>query len=124
MPLVNDRVDTMALAMRDLPDLRRASLDKVATALGLAPRKVHRAEGDAELTARAALVLFRIAAEHGVTRSAVLLAWAMGHPAGVVPIIGTQQPARIRECARAVDVELTRDEWYQILVAGRGEAMP
>jgi DNA polymerase III epsilon subunit family exonuclease len=65
LPLVNDRVDTMALAMRYLPDLRRASLDKVATALGLAPRKVHRAEDDAELTARAALVLFRIAAEHG-----------------------------------------------------------
>jgi DNA polymerase-3 subunit epsilon len=65
MPIVNDRVDTMALAMRYLPDLRRASLDKVATALGLAPRKLHRAEGDAELAARAALVLFRIAAEHG-----------------------------------------------------------
>lgn len=65
MALVNDRVDTMALAMRYLPDLRRASLDKVASALGLAPRKLHRAEGDAELAARAALVLFRIAAEHG-----------------------------------------------------------
>lgn len=62
--LVNDRIDTMALAMRYVPDLRRASLDKVASALGLAPRKLHRAEGDAELTARAALVLFRIAAEH------------------------------------------------------------
>ncbi len=55
MPIVNDRVDTMALAMRYLPDLRRASLDKVASALGLAPRKLHRAEGDAELSARAAL---------------------------------------------------------------------
>ncbi len=65
MPLVNDRVDTMALAMRYLPDLRRASLDKVASALGLAPRKLHRAEGDAELSARTALVLFRIAAEQG-----------------------------------------------------------
>lgn len=64
-PLVNDRVDTMALAMRYLPDLRRASLDKVASALGIAPRKLHRAEGDAELSARAALVLFRIAAEQG-----------------------------------------------------------
>lgn len=65
LPLVNDRIDTMALAMRYLPDLKRASLDKVASALGLAPRKLHRAEGDAELSARAALVLFRIAAEHG-----------------------------------------------------------
>ncbi|MEZ4531983.1 MAG: exonuclease domain-containing protein [Thermomicrobiales bacterium] len=65
MPLVNDRVDTMALAMRYLPELRRASLDKVASALGLAPRRLHRAEGDADLAARVALMLFRIAAEHG-----------------------------------------------------------
>ena len=56
--------------------------------------------------------------------SAVLLAWAMRHPAGVVPIIGTQQVARIREVRRAVDVELTRDEWSEILVAARGESMP
>ncbi len=65
LPLVNDRVDTMALAMRYLPELKRASLDKVASALGLSPRKLHRAEGDAELSARAALALFRIAAERG-----------------------------------------------------------
>ena len=72
----------------------------------------------------AALMCDRIAAEQGVERSAVLLAWALRHPAGVVPIIGTQQVERIRECARAVEVELTRDEWYEILVAGRGEPMP
>ena len=71
-----------------------------------------------------AQVCDRIAAKQGVTRSAVLLAWEMRHPAGVVPIIGTTQVERIRECARAVDVELTRDEWYEIFVAARGEAMP
>lgn len=65
-----------------------------------------------------------IASEQGVTRSAILLAWAIRHPAGVVPIIGTQRVERIRECARAVDIELTSDQWYQILVAARGEAMP
>jgi predicted oxidoreductase len=71
-----------------------------------------------------ARVCDRIAAEREVSRSAVLLAWAMRHPAGVVPIVGTQRPERIRECARAIDVGLTRDEWYEILVAGRGAAMP
>ena len=66
----------------------------------------------------------RLAGEFGVARSAILLAWAMRHPAGVVPIIGTQRPDRIRECARAAHVELTADQWYEILVAGRGEPMP
>lgn len=66
----------------------------------------------------------RLASEHGVSRSAILLAWAMRHPAGVVPIVGTQQLGRIRECARAGEVELTASHWYEILVAGRGEPMP
>ena len=66
----------------------------------------------------------RIAAEQGVGRTAVVLAWVMRHPAGCVPIVGSQQPERIRECARAVEVVLSRDEWYEILVAGRGEPMP
>lgn len=64
-PLINDRLDTMALALRYLPDLRRASLDKVASALGLPPRTIHRAESDAELAGRAAVELIRIAAEQG-----------------------------------------------------------
>jgi predicted oxidoreductase len=76
-------------------------------------------------SARAVIeVCDRLAAEWGVSRSAILLAWAMRHPAGVVPIVGTQQIERIRECARATEVDLTADLWYEILVAGRGEPMP
>ena len=66
----------------------------------------------------------RIAEEQSVGRTAVVLAWVMRHPAGCVPIVGSQQPERIRDCARAVEVVLTRDEWYEILVAARGEPMP
>jgi len=66
----------------------------------------------------------RLAAEFGVSRSAILLAWAMRHPAGVVPIIGTQQPDRIRAGARATEVDIDPSQWYEILVAGRGEPMP
>jgi len=74
--------------------------------------------------AAVAQVCDRLAAEHDVSRTAILLAWAMNHPAGVVPIIGTQQPDRIRDSARATDVEMTPSQWYEILVAGRGEPMP
>lgn len=66
----------------------------------------------------------RLGAEFGVGRTAILIAWAMRHPAGVVPIVGTQQIERIRECARATEVEMSASQWYEILVAGRGEPMP
>jgi predicted oxidoreductase len=48
----------------------------------------------------------------------------MRQTTGVVPIIGTQQPDRIRESACAATVELTRNQWYEILVAASGEPMP
>jgi predicted oxidoreductase len=65
-----------------------------------------------------------IAAEQGVTRGAVALAWIMVHPAGIVPILGTQRPARIREATQALSVRFTRHQWNQILEAAQGEPLP
>ncbi|MFN0066859.1 MAG: aldo/keto reductase family oxidoreductase [Limisphaerales bacterium] len=65
-----------------------------------------------------------IAGERGATRMQVALAWLLRHPAGVVPVIGTTDPARIREAAQAAALELTREEWYRLLVAARGEPLP
>jgi len=68
--------------------------------------------------------LERVALRASVPRSAVAYAWVMAHPSRPVPLIGSQNPLRIREAAAAYEVQLRREEWYQILVAARGEAMP
>lgn len=68
--------------------------------------------------------LDRIAGERGRSRMAVALAWLLRHPAGIVPIVGSTQPGRIREAAVAAEIELSREEWYRLLVAGRGTALP
>jgi predicted oxidoreductase len=64
------------------------------------------------------------AAEWGVSRTVISLAWLLKHPAGIVPIIGSNRPENIRDAAKAADVDLTRDQWYRILIAARGKAMP
>lgn len=64
--LVNERIDTMGLAMRLLREIRKPSLDHVATAVGLNPRGVHRAGGDARLTAEVAMRLMEEAAMQGI----------------------------------------------------------
>ncbi len=66
-PLVNERLDTLTLAVRYLNNLKKPSLDRVASKLGLQPRDIHRAGRDAQLTAEAALRLVDIAARTGVT---------------------------------------------------------
>jgi predicted oxidoreductase len=69
-------------------------------------------------------VLDRLAAREGVPRAAVALAWLLVHPAGVVPIVGTQRPERVRACLRAFDVRLTRRDWYDVVVASQGGPLP
>jgi predicted oxidoreductase len=69
-------------------------------------------------------VLDRVGARASVPRTAVAYAWVMTHPSRAVPLIGSQNPARIREAAGAYRVQITREEWYQVLEAARGEPMP
>lgn len=74
--------------------------------------------------ANALAELDRIAEERGRSRMAVALAWLLKHPAGIVPIVGSTQPRRIWEAAGAAEIELSREEWYRLLVAGRGAGLP
>lgn len=79
------------------------------------------AENRAVETAR---VVAELAAAKGVSREAIVIGWLLRHPAGIQPVIGTTNPARIRAACQAVDVELSREEWYRIFVAGRGGELP
>ncbi|HEX7874369.1 MAG TPA: aldo/keto reductase [Sphingobium sp.] len=65
-----------------------------------------------------------VATEQGVSRTVAAYSWLMAHPAGIVPIIGSQQADRIREGVEALRVRWTRENWYAVLVAARGERLP
>ena len=69
-------------------------------------------------------VLDEIAATRGVSRTVVAFAWLLKHPSQIVPIVGTTNPDRIREAVRATEFELTREEWYRLFLAARGEPLP
>jgi predicted oxidoreductase len=74
--------------------------------------------------ARLLHVLDEEARRHGVSRTTILLAWLLAHPAGILPIIGSRQPSRIREAVAADAVELSREAWYRIYLAARGKPLP
>ena len=71
-----------------------------------------------------AAALDAVTAEHGISRTVAAYSWLMAHPAGIVPIVGSQQPARIAEAAQALTVRWTRADWYAVLVAARGVPLP
>ena len=59
-----------------------------------------------------------------VDRSHIALAFVLAHPAGVIPIIGTQDPARIVASKQALDVQLDRADVYAIVQASEGAPLP
>ncbi len=72
----------------------------------------------------AAKAVHEIAEAHKTTANAVLLAWLLRHPAGIQPVIGSGNAERIRACADATKIQLSRDEWYRLYVTARGQALP
>jgi predicted oxidoreductase len=73
---------------------------------------------------RVIAALDAIARRDGTPRTAVAYAWIMAHPSRPIPLIGSQDPVRIREARSAYAVHLTREDWYRILVAARGARLP
>ena len=73
---------------------------------------------------KVAIALDKVAEGQGVSRAVGAYGWLMAHPAGIVPIIGSQSPDRIAEAAQALEMRWTREDWYAVLVAARGERLP
>jgi len=72
----------------------------------------------------AAALLAAKAQEAGVSVAAATYAWAMAHPARIIPIVGSQRADRIRETVDAYKVGWARGDWYGVLQAAMGERLP
>ncbi|MGC8828432.1 MAG: aldo/keto reductase [Verrucomicrobiia bacterium] len=66
----------------------------------------------------------KIAQQKNTTPTVIALAWLLKHPAGIIPIVGSTNPERIRESVAADEIDLTRDEWYTLLQASYGCRLP
>lgn len=89
----------------------------------LGDRKIDEKQPRREAMLKLREVLDGIAGEYGARRSVIALAWLLKHPARIIPIIGSGSPERIAEAAGADEIDLSREEWYSILEAARGERL-
>jgi len=64
-----------------------------------------------------------IAQRYGVSNTTIALSWILRHPAKMQPVIGTMNPDRLKDCCQAVEITLTRQEWYEIYTAA-GNTLP
>ncbi len=68
-------------------------------------------------------VLERLSQKYKITKSAVAVAWILRHPARIQPITGTVNPVHLEELTKAFDINMTRQEWYEVYQAG-GRKIP
>jgi predicted oxidoreductase len=64
-----------------------------------------------------------IAAKYEVSNTTIATAWLLRHPAHMQPVIGTMNIDRLKDCCKASEVQLTREEWYRIYRAA-GNILP
>jgi len=64
-----------------------------------------------------------IAEKYNVTKDAIAVAWILRHPAKIQVVIGTMNPQRIENIAKASSVTLTHHEWYDLYMSA-GNPLP
>ena len=67
--------------------------------------------------------LEEISARYDVTPTGMAIAWILRHPAVMQPIVGTTNTERLEQIAKASDVTITHDEWYELYRAS-GKKLP
>ncbi|MEP5730476.1 MAG: aldo/keto reductase [Sulfitobacter sp.] len=65
-----------------------------------------------------------LAAEHGVDRAAVAVAFLLRHPAKILPVLGTNNLKRIKSITDALRVDLDRESWFSLYEAALGKEVP
>ncbi len=65
----------------------------------------------------------RIAEKYNVSKTTMAFAWILRHPAKMQPVTGTTNLTRLSDCIKASEIQITREEWYEIYRAA-GNVLP
>jgi predicted oxidoreductase len=125
-PLISIQPELSALTLDPIVDgtLDMAMADDL-TVLAWSPLGGGRLLDPKSEREKAAAAALQVVSEaQGVSLTAAAISWIMAHPARAIPIIGSQDPARIRAAGEALKVKWTRASWYTVYVASRGEPLP
>ena len=68
-------------------------------------------------------VLEKTGNKYGVSKTTIAIAWILRHPAKMQPVTGTTNLTRLVDCLKGSEIQITRDEWYEIYRAA-GNKLP
>ena len=79
---------------------------------------------DTDQTRRLKKLLAELVAKYGVGSDLILLAWILQHPAGIIPVAGTVNVARIQYLKKLDDLKLDLEDWFAIWTESMGAPVP
>lgn len=104
-------------------DLSALQLDEMTT-MAWSPLAGGQLFTDNESATRVRPLLEKIANDQNARLDTVAFAWLLKHPANIVPVVGTNNLSRIQGLAKALEVEMDRESWFEIWTAAAGVEVP
>jgi predicted oxidoreductase len=77
-----------------------------------------------ERTQRVVRAMEQVGKELGATLDQVAFAWILRHPVNACVVLGTNDLKRVESAAKALDLKLSREQWFLILEASHGCEVP
>ena len=66
-------------------------------------------------------VINKLSEKYNSTPNAIATAWILRHPAKMQVVIGTMNSKRVSDISKAVDINLSKEEWYEVYRAAGNE---
>ena len=76
---------------------------------------------DIEQTRRLKKLLVQLVEKYHLGSDTILLAWILKHPAGIIPVAGTVNIARIQALMKAVELDLDQEDWFAVWTESMGK---
>ena len=123
--LVSNQIEISLMQTRGLVDGQIAHAQRLGVpVMAWSPLGGGRLFGQEAAALRLRPALQRLASAQGVDETAVAIAWLLHHPARIIPVLGTNDPARIARMQDALRVTLDRQTWFELYSLANGADVP
>ena len=123
--LLTNQIEISLMQTRGLVDGQIAHAQRLGVpVMAWSPLGGGRLFGQEAAALRLRPALQRLASAQGVDETAVALAWLLHHPARIIPVLGTNDPARIARMQDALRVTLDRQTWFELYSLANGADVP
>ena len=123
--LVSNQIEISLMQTRGFVDGQIAHAQRLGVpVMAWSPLGGGRLFGQDAAALRLRPALQRLASAQGVDETAVAIAWLLQHPARIIPVLGTNDPARIARMQDALRVTLDRQTWFELYSLANGAEVP